>query len=227
MATILGNTQVFWMTGFGRLIHGERFSRGFKVAVPLAFLGVVTVVGVGSEVAFTGSYLAGVGFGLATAVAYSTYMLCLRHATRLETAGVRSGLDQTMVLLGWICGLCAVILGVVAIGEGERLAPRGTAEVLGLVGVGVVPQVLGWLVIASGMRVLPASRAGLLLLLQPALATVWGAIWFGEVLTPLQILGAGLTLTAVYIGTVARRGGASVATPPIRDRSPTTAGTPP
>jgi len=216
MATILGNTQVFWMTGYGRLLHAERFTRAFKVAVPLAFLGVVLVTGVGSEIAFTGPYLAGVGFGLATAAAYSTYMICLRSAALRDAGSGRSGLDQTLVVLGWICAVCAVLLLGVTLLEGERMSPRSTPEVLGLVGVGVVPQVLGWIAITTGMRVLPASRAGLLLLLQPTLATVWGALLFDEILAPLQVVGAAVTLGAIYLGSVGR------ATP--RRRGPGTTG---
>ena len=40
--------------------------------------------------------------------------------------------------------------------------------------------------------------------LQPVLATVWSAILFGETLAPLQILGALVTLAAIYAGSVRR-----------------------
>lgn len=230
MATILGNTQVFWMTAYGRLLHRERFPRAFKVAVPMAFLGVVLVTGVGSEVDFTGPYLAGVAFGVATAVAYSTYMICLRQAARQDSGSGRSSFDQTLVVLGWICALCAVLLLGVCLLEGERIGPETTAEVLGVIGAGVVPQVLGWIAITSGMRVLPASRAGLLLLLQPTLATVWGALLFGESLAPLQVVGAAVTLGAIYLGSVARGGPAPAPSPPGEgevEPAGTTAGTRP
>ena len=48
------------------------------------------------------------------------------------------------------------------------------------------------------------ATAGLVLLLQPALATVWGRLFFAERLGALQLVGAGLVLTAIYLG-VARR----------------------
>ena len=40
------------------------------------------------------------------------------------------------------------------------------------------------------------------LLLQPLLATVWGWLLFGERLAPLQLVGALLTLGAIYAGTL-------------------------
>jgi drug/metabolite transporter (DMT)-like permease len=42
----------------------------------------------------------------------------------------------------------------------------------------------------------------LALLLQPTMATVWGFMFFSEILGPLQLLGAAVTLTAIYFGSI-------------------------
>jgi drug/metabolite transporter (DMT)-like permease len=44
------------------------------------------------------------------------------------------------------------------------------------------------------------SRAGLVLLAQPVLATIWGALFFDEILSPRQIGGAALTILAIGLG---------------------------
>ncbi|MEW5995163.1 MAG: EamA family transporter, partial [Candidatus Zixiibacteriota bacterium] len=59
-----------------------------------------------------------------------------------------------------------------------------------------------WWAIASSLPKINASRSGLALLLQPVLATVWGVLFFGEYLTPIQIAGALITLAAIYVGSV-------------------------
>ncbi|NCQ33655.1 hypothetical protein GW813_00995 [bacterium] len=50
------------------------------------------------------------------------------------------------------------------------------------------------------------ATAGLILLLQPVLATVWGRLAFAETLDPVQMLAAALTLGAIYLGTAGSRG---------------------
>jgi drug/metabolite transporter (DMT)-like permease len=50
------------------------------------------------------------------------------------------------------------------------------------------------------LQTAPVSRAGLILLAQPALATVWGALFFDELLTARQAAGAVLTLAAIALG---------------------------
>ncbi|MFQ5606582.1 MAG: EamA family transporter, partial [Candidatus Zixiibacteriota bacterium] len=66
--------------------------------------------------------------------------------------------------------------------------------------LGLIAQVLGWLAIYTSLSKLPASRAALILLLQPTFASIWGALIFDETLTLLQLTGAALTLLAIYLG---------------------------
>jgi drug/metabolite transporter (DMT)-like permease len=49
------------------------------------------------------------------------------------------------------------------------------------------------------------AQAGLILLLQPILATVWGILFYDEYLKPLQIVGAAITLVAMYFGITQRK----------------------
>ena len=64
----------------------------------------------------------------------------------------------------------------------------------------LVAQSLGWWAISKSLVHVRGSVAGLLLLLQPVLATVWSVLLFGENLEPLQVLGALVTLGAIYVG---------------------------
>ncbi|MFC1639146.1 EamA family transporter [Gemmatimonadota bacterium] len=66
----------------------------------------------------------------------------------------------------------------------------------------IVCHVIGWVLISSGLPGMQTSRAGLLLLLQPALAFVWDVVLFGRPTAAIEITGAALALTAIYLGTV-------------------------
>jgi len=61
-------------------------------------------------------------------------------------------------------------------------------------------QTIGWAVISNSLpRVVP-SLAGLILLLQPALAFVWDVLFFDRPTTLVQWGGVLVTLCAIYLG---------------------------
>jgi len=83
--------------------------------------------------------------------------------------------------------LAAVVLGLVF--GGLSFAPPWPA--LGwLALLSVSSQTIGWLLITSSLRRLPAAVASLLLLLQPAGSLVLAAVILGEQPTLLQVAGA-------------------------------------
>jgi drug/metabolite transporter (DMT)-like permease len=74
-----------------------------------------------------------------------------------------------------------------------------------LIGYGTFSQCLAWAVISVGLSKIPASRAGLLLLLQPTLAYTWDVLFFEQRLTLWQAFGAFLALFAIYAGQAVRK----------------------
>jgi drug/metabolite transporter (DMT)-like permease len=44
-------------------------------------------------------------------------------------------------------------------------------------------------------------EAGLALLLQPTLSFVWDVLFFSRPMTAMELLGAGIALIAIYLGT--------------------------
>ena len=68
-----------------------------------------------------------------------------------------------------------------------------------------VAQVLGWMLITKTLPKTPASRAGLILNAQPVVAVIAGDLILHEKLSLIQIVGAGLTLVAIYLGTYKKR----------------------
>jgi drug/metabolite transporter (DMT)-like permease len=199
MATILSNTQVFASAVLSYFVFNERLTMKFFVAAVSAFLGVALLVGLGSgSVVFTERYVLGILLGLASGLAYANYLIVLKKA------GHHPDLSTTVTLIAWSSAFSALFLGISAAIERTTVLPPDLRTWLCLIGAGIVAQTLGWLAIAASLPRLAASRAGLALLLQPTLAAVWGFLWFSEQLTAMQILGAVITLTAIYFGSVRR-----------------------
>ena len=196
MGTILGNTQVFYVGLVGLLFLRERWSWRYGLSVPLAFGGIGMLVGFDAHPGQSDRYWEGVAFGLATGVVYAAYILVLRRLQAFTFAG-------PALILAMVCTVTAALMAGVALVDGSLALPRAGQWLL-VVGLGVVAQVCGWYLISRFLPRVDASRAGLILLLQPVLATLGGALLFGERMRLVQLAGAGLTLVAVYLGATRR-----------------------
>ena len=198
LGTILSNFQVFFLAGFGALFFGERPTWRMWLAIPLAMAGLFLLVGLhpgglGPE------YLAGLGHGLLSALAYAAYLLCLRRL-QLDQDTAAAMTHMTVISLA-----CALVMGVEGYLQGESLAIPDGRTMAALVGYGLCGQVLGWVLISRGLPRTPASLGGLLLLLQPTLAFIWDVLFFARPTSALEACGAAGTLLAIYLGAGGRR----------------------
>jgi drug/metabolite transporter (DMT)-like permease len=193
LATLLANFQVFVLACAGIALFGERLRIELAIAIPLALAGLALIVGL-DRGELPADYLWGVGFGLLTAVAYAAYLLSLR-AARMRAAGASPAGDLAVASL-----FSALALWLSAGLEGVSLAIPTVADGALLVAYALVAQVLGWLLISSSLREVPASTVGLLLLLQPTLAFVWDILIFQRPFGSRELLGALLALSAIYLG---------------------------
>lgn len=193
LATIMGNFQVFVLAGFGVLIAHERADWRLFVSIPLALLGLFLLVGIDWNQLEQG-YRLGVWLGIATAATYSGYLLVLRYS-QSRTVRLPAAANLCIVTL-----LTAAIMAVETVVEGASFSiPNGRSWV-SMIAYGIICQALGWVVISRALIVVPASRAGLILLLQPTLAFVWDIWFFGRPTTFLDFTGATIALAAIYLG---------------------------
>ena len=199
MATILGNTQVFATSVLSIFIFKEKLTLRFVLAAISAMCGVVLLVGIGGEVAFTQQYLWGIGFGLATGLAYASFIICLKQGSR------NSEKFDVVAFMTWTTLFSAIFLGLISPFEVEPFVPPDWYTLGVVVALAIVAQALGWLINLKALRLVVASAAGLVLLLQPILATVWGFLFFSENLTALQLLGAAITLGSIYVGSLKKK----------------------
>jgi drug/metabolite transporter (DMT)-like permease len=199
MATILGNTQVFATSVLSIFIFKEKLTLRFVVAAITAMAGVVLLVGIGGEVAFSEQYIWGIAFGLATGLAYASYIICLKQGSS------HGEVFDVAAFMTWASFFAAIFLGIASLFESEPFLPPDWYTLGVVVALGVVAQALGWLINLRALRWVHASSAGLVLLLQPILATVWGFLFFSEKLLALQLLGAVITLASIYVGSLKKK----------------------
>ncbi|MCP5050857.1 MAG: DMT family transporter [bacterium] len=197
MATLLGNTQVFITTVASFLIFKEKLTRRFLMSVPVAFFGLVLLIGVLSEsVPFTGLYVRGLVFGFLTAVSYAFYMVGLKKATSHSTH------PSPSVLLTWVCFSSALFTAIGSVFESQPFMPPDFRAFSIVLALGIFCQALSWWAIAYGVKRVAIHHAGLILLMQPPLSILWGFLFFGETLVFSQIIGAVITLSAIYAGSM-------------------------
>lgn len=182
VATVLGNLQVLVVALLAWLLLRERPRRAGLLALPVVMLGAALAAGVASHPAGGVHPLAGIGYGLATSVAYAAFLLTLRQSSgpARHVAGpladATAGATLGCLLLGLAFGGLWPVPGWPSLGWLLLLA--------------VSTGTLGWLAITYALPRLPAAVSALLLLLQPAAALVLAAVVLGQVPDLLQVLGA-------------------------------------
>jgi drug/metabolite transporter (DMT)-like permease len=198
LSTIFGNFQVFFLAAFGVFVFHEKIDWKFLVSMPLAIVGLFMMVGVKWS-ALSGDYRLGLLYALVTALTYAFFVLTLKKS-QSETPRLSAVANLTVISL-----VTAVIMGGEAYLMGESFSIPDSRSLASMLAYGVMCQALGWIIISRALAKVEASRAGLILLLQPALAFVWDIIFFARPTDIMDVVGATLALFAIYLGGTRKR----------------------
>lgn len=193
LSTLLANFQVFIMAAAGIVILREPPRPAQVVAIPLALLGLALIVGLDWG-ALPGDYRLGVLYGLATAVVYAGYLLCMRRSRQDSPHSIPSREIAVISVVG------ALMLGVSAAVEGESLAVGSAGDAMWLAAYGIFSHCLGMMFIASSLPHVSTTQAGVALLLQPTLSFVWDVLFFARPMSAMELAGAVIALFAIYLG---------------------------
>ncbi|MCR6631521.1 MAG: DMT family transporter [Magnetospirillum sp.] len=139
--------------------------------------------------------LAGDALSVLSGAFYGGYILAVgrsRAAMSAPALMLWSGLAASILLL-----LAALALGEVVVPS----TPEGWAVVLGLA---VVSQVGGQGLIAWGLAHVPAAFGSIVLLLQPAVASLAAWMLFSEALGVAEIAGSAVILLGIHIARKAK-----------------------
>ena len=198
LATILGNFQVFILTLISLLFFGQQLRLVFIFSLLCAFLGLFLIIGINWH-ELSSNYRLGVLFGLITALLYALFILSLRKIQGLEP-------DISFLYTLLLVSIATtIILGPFVWLSDKSFSIPGPRSFLSLVCLALFSQTIGWSFIARSLPKLLPSLAGLILLLQPALAFLWDVLIFSRPTSMVQWGGVIIVLAAIYLGTTSTR----------------------
>lgn len=189
LATLIANSQVIVVAIAAWALFGEKPNRRVMIAIPVVMVGVAMVSGLGLGDAFGDNPLLGTLLALLAAVFYSSFLLMFRSSNESQAPPAGPLLEATLGL-----AISATIVG--AITGNLDLAPSWPAHGW-LLALALGAQVCGWLLIGYALPRLPAVETATIILLQPMLTMIWGALIFGERPSVIQLTGALLVLVGV------------------------------
>jgi drug/metabolite transporter (DMT)-like permease len=160
-------------------------------------VGVVLISGVLEDGAYGDNPALGVVLGLLTGVAYSGFLLSLRHGAgeRRRVAGPL--FDATLA--------SAVLILPVGLVMGDLDLLPGLEAQAWLITLALSAQVLGWLLITVSLPRVPAALTSVILLLQPVASVALSAVVLDERPSTVQLLGCAIVLAGVVAATAGRR----------------------
>ncbi len=195
-STAIVATQPLFAGVGGWLLLGERMTRSLMVGIAISTAGALLLAGAdfGEATSLRGDF-----FALLGAAFVAAYFLAGRRA--------RTGLSNvSYAAIVNSVGACALLLTLTATG-GSTVGHEGSAYVY-IVLLALVPQLIGHGSLTWALGSLPAVVVTVAALGEPVGAAAIGATLLDEPPTLIELIGAGVLLSGVY---VALRGGPGVA----------------
>lgn len=189
--TRLGNATLFGNAGsivllFWGFIAARMLPRGLEwLAIIFALAGAAILMGRSLEI--SQATLIGDLFCLAAGLLYAVYLITLQGAR---------GAFGSWSLLVWVSLFGCPVLLAIAIALGEPVWPTDWTPVIGLF---IASQLVGQGLLVYALRYFPPLVVGLALLTQPAIASLYGWMVFGEVLSGMDIAGMVLVGAALAV----------------------------
>ena len=191
LATLIANVQVVFVALIAWAMYGEKPGRRAVALLPVVFIGIFLISGVGSGDAYGENPGVGSVQSLVAAFLYALFILLLRQSGRFhKTPSTGPVLDATIG-----AAVVALILGLVFEPSFDlriEWPVHGWILLLAL-----VAQVVGWSIVAHAMPHLPALDTSILILGQPMLAILWAGLIYDEALGLGQWIGVALVLAGL------------------------------
>src|SRR6266508_6789451 len=196
LGTVLGNTQVVLVGLMAWALFRERPARSSVLAIPVAMFGIVLISGVFAKGAYGDNPPLGVLYGVLTGIAYSGFLLALRHGSSDLRRVAGPLYDATLA------SAIAIVPAGLVLGLDFTPSLEATAW---LIVLALSSQVLGWLLITVSLARLPTALTSVLLTFQPLLSVLFAALIVDERPSALQLAGAAAILAGLLIASVGRR----------------------
>ncbi len=195
LATILSNFQVLLLALYGILFYKEPLTPRLFLAALMALTGLFLIFGLQWDT-LAADYHKGVFWGFATALFYAGFLLTLKAAQSSKEALSPAG---NIMFTSWIA---ALLLGLYVSFNDFGFGIPDSQTLLAILGLGIVSQVLGWILITGALPRVKTAIAGFILLTQPTFAYVWDIIFFDLPVSPMNLCGFFLAIGAIYLGAI-------------------------
>jgi len=199
VATVLVYCSPAYTAILGWKWLGERLSIHTWVAIVLSLLGCVFVAKAYDLQVWQTNFL-GLMAGLVTGLCYTAYSLMGRIASD-------RGLSPwtTLVYMFGFVGLYVFITNMGGLMAGSSMA--GSMFWLGsnakgwlvLIALGAIPTVAGYGFYNFSLTLLDASVANIVISAEPVFAMIFAYIFLHEIMTPIQLMGAGLLFLGLFV----------------------------
>jgi drug/metabolite transporter (DMT)-like permease len=185
VATVVFHVQPFWVVLIGAALFNERLGIDRLGWIATAFVGLVLASGVAAAGNLQGhaSYLFGIGEALAGSVLYASVTLIAKSLGDLRP----HLLTLAQCLVGVVC--LPFIAPLTAV-------PISAQQWFWLVGMGVLHTGLSYVLIYGALPKLTTPVIAVLLFVYPLTAIAVDALVYGRALSPLQLAGMALIVTA-------------------------------
>jgi len=187
--TLLDTTAPVWVGLFGWLFLGKKNPGSYWLGLAITLVGAAMTVGFNSlgigNVQFKGNMIA-----LASGFSYAAYIIFTRRARETVSA----------VKYSWLVGVVgAAALFIVSAISGLLNDPLPLRNYLLIALMALTSQVVAWVLVNHALGVLPPAAGSVVLVGQPIVTTLLGALLIGEYFTWLQVLGGVICLAGILI----------------------------
>ena len=177
---ILQFTMPVWVMIFSSLLLKKKPTRLDLVTAFFVFAGVICFF----VDSLSAGHLAGDLLALLSGIFYSGVFMMNSHPDSDSLSSVLIGM-----LLNVLTGLPFLIA--------ERPLSAGAAVLIPIVVLGVFQLGLAYIFLTLGLESTPAIAASLISGVEPVLNPILVAVFYGELLTPLSLLGAAIVFTSI------------------------------
>jgi len=194
ISTLLNSLQIFFLAAFGYFIFKERQTIFQLISLVIALVGVTFI----ASPEFANNTHAARGFitGIISGAMLASSMTFIRMTH--DAAPTPIFVLMQRISIG---GSIAMLIPMLMLDQGNIL-PNTLNEVGWILIYGTVMQCLAWGLIAYSIPKLSLALTGLLLLSEPVAALLIDYLWLYKPINTLQWLGAGLTMFAIYLGSL-------------------------
>lgn len=189
-ATFLGNSQILFVTLFAALVYREKITKEFYVILAVVMAGLYLLTpAAGSAVSQPYGYF----LGLIVGFTYAGMLISMRYAKTLSGRTYPEFLSLCALF-----GSSALMIALYSFGlKNDNIFVWDAKSHIIMALTALLCQTFGWYLINHAITKIPAHEGSLTLLFQPLFATVWGALFFSEWLSGLQVLGMVLALAGI------------------------------